>query len=387
MVGITEVIEKLHFASQPEEIKELLSSFKELSSEEQEAQRIVIAQKTFKLAFADNAIAEDSGKFAENRTSVWSTNCYLSPKIFVTPKDTQEVAAALILCRFLGLFFSVRGGGHTQNPGWTSNDNGVVISMSKFRQLDITEGKKTVNVGPGLTWSDVYDGLESEGITVTGGRVPTVGVPGLILGGGLSFQNGEYGLSCMGVVRYEYLKVVLADGSVVNATKSENADLFWALKGGGANFGIVTNFEMTAVQHNAWCEVRVIAQPDSAKYMELLIPYSAAIEEDTHASLILNETSEVTVLVMFYTAAVVDKPEIFKPFEELPYITHLVPPSRRTVAQIVQAVKDVNQPGIPRCHDFVTASSLPDLGAYKAAAEARLKAVEDLKGTSAEAVM
>lgn len=117
------------------------------------------------------------------------------------------MAAALLLCQFLGLFFSVRGGGHTQNPGWTSNDNGVVISMSKFRQLEITEGKRTVNVGPGLTWNDVYNGLEPEGITVTGGRIPTVGVPGLVLGGGLSFQNSEYGLSCMGVVRYEVCEV------------------------------------------------------------------------------------------------------------------------------------------------------------------------------------
>lgn len=79
--------------------------------------------------------------------------------------------------------------------------------MSKFRQLEITEGKRTVNVGPGLTWNDVYNGLEPEGITVTGGRIPTVGVPGLVLGGGLSFQNSEYGLSCMGVVRYEVCEV------------------------------------------------------------------------------------------------------------------------------------------------------------------------------------
>lgn len=151
--------------------------------------------------------------------------------------------------------------------------------------------------------------------------------------------------------------------------------------------GIVTNFEMTAVKHDAWCEVRVVAHADSAKYMEALIPFSDAIENDTHASIIFNETAEITVVVMFYTAAVDNKPKIFEPFYDLPYLTHLVPPAKRTIAQILQAVKDVNQPGIPRCHDFATASSLPDLEAYKAGAEARLKVVEELKGTSVEAVM
>ncbi|KAI5306504.1 hypothetical protein KEM55_008593, partial [Ascosphaera atra] len=181
--------------------------------------------------------------------------------------------------------------------------------------------------------------------------------------------------------------VVLADGAIVSATEDENADLFWALKGGGPNFGVVTKIEMTAVPHDAWCEVRLIAAADSQKYLEELIPFSEAIENDTHASIIFNETKDVTVLVMFYTAAVDEKPEIFKPYYDLPYLMHLVPPAKRTLAQIVQAVKDVNQPTIPRCHDFLTMTSLPSLEVYKAAEEARLKTVEELKGTSVEVVM
>lgn len=77
--------------------------------------------------------------------------------------------------------------------------------MSKFTQLNISKDRSTVDVGLGLRWFDVYKGLDPYGLAVTGGRVPPVGVPGLLLGGGLSFQSSEHGLSCMGVVNYEVL--------------------------------------------------------------------------------------------------------------------------------------------------------------------------------------
>lgn len=113
------------------------------------------------------------------------------------------MAKALALCRFLGIKFSVRGSGHLQNPGFCSNDGGVVIALSNFTQVNVSADKSTADVGLGLRWLDVYKGLEPHGIAVTGGRVPPVGVPGLLLGGGISFQNSEHGLSCMGVVNYE----------------------------------------------------------------------------------------------------------------------------------------------------------------------------------------
>jgi hypothetical protein len=123
--------------------------------------------------------------------------------VILNPSSSVEVAQALALCRSLGTKFSIRGGGHLQNPGFTSNDGGVVISMSRFTQLVVSEDKSTVDVGLGLRWLDVYKGLDPYGITVAGGRVPPVGVPGLLLGGGLSFQNSEYGLGCTNVVEYE----------------------------------------------------------------------------------------------------------------------------------------------------------------------------------------
>lgn len=122
----------------------------------------------------------------------------------MTPSSAAAVAKVLALCRFLDVQFSIRSGGHLQNPGFTSNEGGVVISMSKLTDLTLSKDGKTADIGLGLRWLDVYKGLEEQyGVTVTGGRVPTVGVGGLLLGGGLSFQNSEHGLSCMGVEEYE----------------------------------------------------------------------------------------------------------------------------------------------------------------------------------------
>jgi len=132
-----------------------------------------------------------------------SINCWLSPKVIVSPSTAEQVSKILTLCKFLGATFSIRGGGHLQNPGFCSNDGGVVISLSKFRDIKLSQDKSTATIGLGLTWLEVYKALEAHDIAVTGGRIPSVGVPGLLLGGGLSFQNSEHGFSCSGVVNYE----------------------------------------------------------------------------------------------------------------------------------------------------------------------------------------
>jgi FAD/FMN-containing dehydrogenase len=132
-----------------------------------------------------------------------STACYLNPAVITTPRTSGEVSAVLRLITFLGTSFSVRGGGHLQNPGFQSNNDGVVIALQEFRQLELSADEKTADVGVGLRWLEVYKRLDPFGLAVTGGRVPDVGVPGLVLGGGLSFQNGERGLACMGVTEYE----------------------------------------------------------------------------------------------------------------------------------------------------------------------------------------
>ncbi|GKT56318.1 FAD binding domain-containing protein [Colletotrichum tofieldiae] len=125
------------------------------------------------------------------------------------------------------------------NRGAANTDNGILIAMTKLDKLYLHEDY--VSVGAGLRWGPVFDFLAPEGLTVVGGRVGIVGVPGLILGGGLSTFSGNRGFACDNVKQFQ---VVIAGGKVVEASQDSNSDLFWALKGGSNNFGIVTRFDL-----------------------------------------------------------------------------------------------------------------------------------------------
>ncbi|KAL2814270.1 hypothetical protein BJX63DRAFT_442530 [Aspergillus granulosus] len=357
------------------EVEAVLSDFAGLPEEKKGAARASLLAKIFPLVFGENALVEGSASYEENRTQPWSTNCWLSPAVVCTPSSSVEVAQILALVRFVGATFSVRGGGRLQNPGFTSNDGGVVIFLSKLTQLELSEDKKTVDVGPGHRWLDVYKGLDPHGLTVAGGRVPHIGVPGLLLGGGLSFQNSEHSLGCMNVVDYE---VVLADSSIVHANETENSDLFWALKGGGTNYGIVTNFRMSTLPTSIWAEGRVYpATPETtAQLHKALMAYHELIESDNKATLIWHTINQTTLLIFFYCAPV-EKPDVFAPFYDIPFLMNVVPPAKRTVYEMVDAVSNILAPE-QLSHDMRTTTTLPSLAVYEAAERARLQEMSAL---------
>lgn len=177
----------------------------------------------------------------------------MDSKCFVSPTTAAQVSTIMKIVSFLRTPFSVRSGGHSPNPFWSSIDTeGILISLSNLDQITLSSGNSIASIGPGQRWGAVYEALDSYELGVIGGRVPTVGVGGLILGGGLSHFSPEYGLAADNVQNFEVgeshtplfcrlylnkIQVVLADGSIVDANASENSDLFWALKGGGPNFG------------------------------------------------------------------------------------------------------------------------------------------------------
>ncbi|TVY50645.1 Bifunctional solanapyrone synthase [Lachnellula cervina] len=380
MTSPTELLANLKIESK--EAEEYLSRFASLSDEENKTARPAAIEKLFPLLFGDIAAIESSESFAQLRQKPWSTNCYLSPAAILTPTTTTQVSQILALVKFLGATFSIRGGGHLQNPGFTSNDGGVVISLCHLTGITLSEDKKTATIGAGLNWLQVYKELHAHDLTVTGGRVPSVGVPGLLLGGGLSFQNSEHGFSCMGVVNYE---VVLADSKIVNANAKENPDLFWALKGGCANFGIVTSFEMITVPNKVWAEARLYPPTQNLELIEALMKYHEGIEKDNKATLIFHATSQATLLVFFYTAPV-DNPAVFKPYYEIPFLMKLIEPGCRTVYEVMQGIANVLQ-AETLSHDMRTMTSLPDLEMYKAVEEVRSQQVQALAAAGVEDVL
>ncbi|KAK7952815.1 FAD binding domain-containing protein [Apiospora aurea] len=172
----------------------------------------------------------------------------IKPACVLRPRTAQHVSRAIkVLSKLPAGNVAMRGGGHSI---WPNNNvaDGVTIDLSLLNQAEVhlPNRKDTgaiASVGAGSRWTSALLEVEKYGLSVTAGRVGTVGVAGLTLGGGLSFHSGRHGFTCDDVTNYE---VVLASGQIVNANSKHNPALFKALKGGGGNFGIVTRFDFAA---------------------------------------------------------------------------------------------------------------------------------------------
>ena len=193
----------------------------------------------------------------------WSLSAALEPWCMVMPKTVDDVSAAITTIVENQCPFGIRGGGPGTHALANSLEEGVTIDMGKsittqpsnlvscvnrignFNETTYDKDTKIASVGPGGHWGDVYDALTPQGVTVTGGRAGSVGVGGFLTGGGNSFHSASHGFACDQVQNFE---LVLADGSVVNANKDENADLWQSLKGGSGNFGLVTRYDLYAIE-------------------------------------------------------------------------------------------------------------------------------------------
>jgi FAD/FMN-containing dehydrogenase len=161
------------------------------------------------------------------------------PRYIARCVDVADVIACVNFAREEGLVLSVRGGGHNV-AGFGTNDGGLVIDLSRMRGIRVDPQKRTVRAQGGCTWGDVDHATHAFGFATPSGVVSTTGVGGLSLGGGMGHLTRPFGLTCDNLASAD---VVTADGEFVVASDKENTDLFWALRGGGGNFGVVTSFE------------------------------------------------------------------------------------------------------------------------------------------------
>jgi FAD/FMN-containing dehydrogenase len=176
----------------------------------------------------------------EAARQVYNRDIDRSPAMILMCRDVADVIAGVTFARERGLDLSVRGGRHNV-AGFGVNEGGVVLDLRQMNNVHIDPERRLASVGGGATWGDVDHAAWAFGLATPGGVLSTTGVGGLGLGGGFGHLTRRFGLV---IDNMQAMDVVTADGRLVRASDDENPDLFWALRGGGGNFGVVTRFEL-----------------------------------------------------------------------------------------------------------------------------------------------
>ena len=200
--------------------------------------------------FSDGAVAELQSSMVGNvsrsgeinydeAVSIWNGAITRRPAVVASCANSDDVVAALAFAQREGLEVSIRGGGHNY-AGYALCDDGVMIDLTPMSSVSVDVETRRAKCGGGTTWGAFDAATQSHGLAVTGGFISRTGVAGLTLGGGVGWLSRMVGLSSDNLVGAQ---VVTADGRVVHASESENPELLWALRGGGGNFGVVTEFE------------------------------------------------------------------------------------------------------------------------------------------------
>ena len=183
-------------------------------------------------------LAPDDANYDEAR-QIWNAMIDRRPAVIVQPADAGDVGPAIQFARANALEISVRGAGHNIAGNAVCN-GGMMIDFSNIRNVRVDAGKKRATAGPGATLADLDNATQQHGLATPVGINSTTGIAGLTLGGGFGWLTRKHGMTIDNLISAE---VVTADGKRLGASEKDNAELFWALRGGGGNFGVVTEFE------------------------------------------------------------------------------------------------------------------------------------------------
>ncbi|KAF4417848.1 Bifunctional solanapyrone synthase [Colletotrichum fructicola] len=221
--------------------------------------------------------SRDDG-FEARLDSYYSANAANPPQCMVLPQSKKDVATTIQVLSEIGCAFGMRSGAHSAFAGSNGLEGGVTIDFGYMNSTVYDPSTGIASIEPGSNWGDVYSALDRFGVTAVGGRASVVGVGGFTTGGGYSFHTGNRGFACDNVVNIE---VVLANGTIVNANRHENANLLRALKGGSGNFGLVTNISTRAVPSNKiWGGITTYALNNTDKVVDAYTKFVNKMDDD-----------------------------------------------------------------------------------------------------------
>ena len=192
--------------------------------------------------FAENlrgALLEPGDPGYDEARKVWNGMIDRRPALIARCAGAADVLASVRFAQENGLEVAVRGGGHSF-PGLSVGDGGLMIDLSPMKGISVDPARRTALAEAGVLWGEIDHETQAFGLAVTGGQITHTGIAGLTLGGGLGWLMRKHGLTCDNLIS---VQIVTADGQFLKASAEENAELFWGVRGGGGNFGIVTSFE------------------------------------------------------------------------------------------------------------------------------------------------
>jgi len=257
-------------------------------------------------------IVPGEGKYEEARR-VWNGNVDRRPALIVRCLGVADVQHAVNFARTFGLLVSVRGGGHSA-PGYGTNDGGLVIDLSLMKGIRVDPDARTVHAQGGALWRDLDHETQAFGLATTGGTVSNTGIVGLTLGGGLGWLMGKHGLSVDNLISAD---VVTADGQFRRASEKDNPDLFWALRGGGGNFGVVTSLEYRLHPVTQVLGGMVIYPLDQARdVLRFYRDFSAGLPDEAEAYAALLTAPQgmpVAALILGYNGPIAEGEKVLAP--------------------------------------------------------------------------
>lgn len=222
-------------------------------------------------------ITEDSADYDEAR-AIWNAMIDRRPALIVMAESASDVAASVRLAAAHDLVLAIRGGGHNI-AGNAVCDGGMMIHLGRMNSVDVDPESKTARVGPGATLGDLDQNTLAHGLAIPVGINSITGVAGLTLGGGMGWLTRTFGMT---VDSLKSAEVVLASGEIVTANDSEHPELFWALRGGGGNFGVVTSFEFQLhdMRPNIMSGLIVYALSDARSVFPQYVEYCKAAPDE-----------------------------------------------------------------------------------------------------------
>jgi FAD/FMN-containing dehydrogenase len=265
------------------------------------------------------------------------------PALIARCAGVSDVISAVNFARANGLLVAVRGGGH-HVAGYAVCDGGLVIDLSPMKGMRIDPEARTVRAEPGLTWGELNHDLQAFGLGASGGYVSITGIAGLTLGGGFGWLERKHGLACDNLLSVD---IVTADGRFLTASATQHQDLFWGVRGGGGNFGVVTSFEFQVHPVGMVLSGLLIHPLEKAKeVVRFFREYSPTFPEELHRSVLFfsvppapflpseAQGAPVVAIALCYVGDLKKGGELLRPLREFgPPLVDIVQPMPFSVAQ------------------------------------------------------